>query len=67
MARFAITVLLLLGLALWNLPEFQEMGRHDRNSEALAQIEQECEYQAQKVATRDSRDNDFETLRRCSR
>jgi len=66
-ARFAITVVLLLALALWNLPEFQKWGRHDRNSQALAPIEQECEYQAQKVAARNGRDNDLETLRRCSR
>jgi hypothetical protein len=61
MVRFAITVLLLVALALWNLPEFREWGRYDRNSEALAQSDQECRYQAQRVAVHDSGNNNLKS------
>lgn len=50
MARFAITVLLLLALTLWNLPEFSKWGRHERTGDAVARSEQDCEDQAPKVA-----------------
>ena len=52
MARFAITVLLSLGLVLWNLPEFQRWGRRDRNTETLARSEHEC-VERLKVSTSD--------------
>ena len=35
MVRFAIMLLLLAALALWNLPEFRTWGRNDRRDEAL--------------------------------
>ena len=59
MARFAITVLLLLVLTLWSLPEFSKWGRHERTSDAIARSKQDCEDQAQKVAATDAKEESF--------
>lgn len=50
MIRFTVTLLLLLALAFWSLPEFEKWGRHDRD-EAMMQFQRECEYQVHKVAS----------------
>jgi hypothetical protein len=51
MVRFTITVILLIALALWNLPEFEKWGRHE-DAESFSQAEQECKYPARKVVAR---------------
>ena len=50
MVRFIVTVSLLMALATWNFPRFQQW-QHDRSGASLAQHHpKDCEYEAEKTA-----------------
>ena len=68
MGRFTVTVSLLIAVAAWNFPQFQQWNQHGRSGVSLSQRNrQDCEYKPEKavaidhVATQLDRDNDLTT------
>jgi len=51
MIRFVVTVSLLIALATWNFPHFQQQNQHNRSVAALAQHDaRDCADEAAKTA-----------------
>jgi hypothetical protein len=51
MVRFVVTVSLLIALAAWNFPRFQQWNQHNRSVAALAQHDpRDCADEAAKTA-----------------
>jgi hypothetical protein len=51
MVRFIVIVSLLIALATWNFPRFEQWNQHYRSGTSLAQHDpQDCEYGAEKTA-----------------